>query len=408
MKIAARHAYGVLVLLCGAGLASTAMAQWQEIDASAPFVDRDGNSRWPSCAGAPLPGGTGIADTDFSFFVRPGNPKKLAIFWDGGGACWDPNTCVGTALAGSPIYGTTVDETAVSLAGLDGLGDFANPENPIADYTQVFIPYCTGDLHTGARDTLYQYQPPAGPTVPWTIHHRGADNVAAVLDWLVTHYETDIGYAPSKVFLIGASAGGYGVLYHYPWVADLLPASTTTRVLVDAANGVINQDFYDRALSEDGAWGVREYLAPELEAAFNSGPDQVVIRIFRSLGAAYPRTRFGQYTTAFDATQIGFYNIARHVDNPALWLDPAQLAVAALDWTLRARLAMLSTAITTWNYRYYLARGTDHTIVPEDKYYLETSGGGVAFVDWVDDMLNRTFAWGSDWRNVSCAPSCLP
>ena len=387
---------------------------WIEVDASTPFYDADGVLRRPSCSGGPtlMPAGTGVqaipADTAYSFFFRPGDPDKLAIFWDGGGACWDPNTCIGSALLGDPVYALTVDETVEELDAAPGLADFLNPANPIRSYTQVFIPYCSADLHAGARDAVYRLQAPDGSEIPWLIHHRGYDNVVAVLTWLAGYYE-DGGYgAPSDVFLAGASAGGYGVLYGYPAVADLLPWYTRTRVLVDAANGVINQDFYDRALAPGGAWGVWANLAPELVGAFSSGPDDLAIEIFKALAQNHPRTRFGQYTTAFDTVQIGFYNIARHVDNPELWTDPFQLAIAGIDWTLRARNYMLLSALQAWNYRFYLAGGLDHTIVGDNKYYTERSARGVYFSDWVDDMINRRWPWGSAWRNLSCSPDCLP
>jgi hypothetical protein len=61
-----------------------------------------------------------------------------------------------------------------------------------------------------------------------------------------------------------------------------------------------------------------------------------------------------------------------------------------------------------FNYRYYLAAGTGHTVFPNDSFYIENSAQDVMFSDWVDDMVNRRFVWfRSDWRNVSCEPNCL-
>ncbi len=394
--------------------AAVAGGGWVEIDASAPFTDRNGIERTPLCSGGPelLPTPAGpvpvAADTDFSFFFRAGDPRKLVIVWDGGGACWDANTCIGTALAGSPIYTQTVDETVADLDAAQGLGDRDNPDNPLGDYTQVLIPYCSGDTHLGGTSTTYVYTAPDGTTLPWTIHHRGYDNVVAVLDWLADYYRNDVGRPPSRVFLSGASAGGYGVLYAYPAVADWLPRRTRVRTLVDAANGVINQDFFDRALTPGGVWGVWQNLAPELAGAFASGPDEIWIETLKSLGAHYPRARFGQYTTAFDDTQIFFFNVARNVTAPELWNDPLQIVAAGLEWTVRARAYMLLTALQTWNYRFYLAQGTDHTIIADDKFYTENTAQGVQFVDWVDDMINRFFPFGGDWRNLGCSPDCLP
>lgn len=414
MKLAITGSIAAIGLLFSSALFGQTVPSWQQIDASAPFIDSNGVPRTPGCSGGPVltPTPIGIvpvpADTSFSFFFRPGNPDKLAIVWDGGGSCWDPNTCVGSALLGDATYSLTVDETVEALNAAPGLGDSFNPENSIRDYTQILIPYCTADLHTGSSDTQYFYEAPDGSVIPWTIQHRGYDNVIAALEWVQDYYDNDVGRAPSRVFLAGASAGGYGVLYGYPAVADRLPSRTRTQVLVDAANGVINQDFYDRALTPSGVWGIWENLAPELVGPFSGGPDSLVIEIFASFAASYPRTRFGQYTTAFDETQIFFYNVALNLNSPERWVDPGALFIAGLDWTLRARIYMILSALRNYNYRFYLAKGSDHTIIADNKYYTEDSARSVYFSDWVNDMINRRWFWRSNWRNVSCTPNCFP
>jgi hypothetical protein len=34
--------------------------------------------------------------------------------------------------------------------------------------------------------------------------------------------------------------------------------------------------------------------------------------------------------------------------------------------------------------------------------------GEKRLIDWLDDMINRRFVFGSDWRSVTCAPDCIP
>jgi hypothetical protein len=161
-----------------------AQGGWQEItDASEPFVDGSGTPRAPSCSGGPVPDSSGggfavPADPEFSFFFHGGDPDKLAIAFDGGGACWDTNTCIGSALSGDPIYDLVIDESAAMLNVPGGIGDRNNPENPLRNHTLVFIPYCTGDLHAGSSDTEYPFLTPGGIPAVWTIHHRGYDNVS--------------------------------------------------------------------------------------------------------------------------------------------------------------------------------------------------------------------------------------
>jgi hypothetical protein len=361
------------------------------------------NGMSPGCSGAP-----GTADAEFSFFVREGASDNVAIFFDGGGACSDPNTCIGTAIGDlppGPIYTPAVDETAESLAELEGLGDLSNQDNPIRDFNLVYIPYCTADLHIGANIASYDYTPVGGSSQTYLINHVGAVNVAAVLRWLVQDSGWNLADA-NKAFLAGASAGGYGVLYHYPGIRALFPRSTAMRLLVDASNGIISEGFYNDTLTEDGVWRARDYLPAELVPAFDSGPDDLIVETIKAVAAIDPYARIGQYTTAFDAVQIGFYNIGRNVDDPARWFDPLELLFASLDWATKVRLNMFSTALQAWNFRYYLASGADHTIVPTDEFYSEDSARDVLFSDWLDDMINRRFLWGSDWRNLSCAPTC--
>ena len=74
----------------------------------------------------------------FELWDRPADPTKVVLYFEGGGACFSAETC------------NFDDSTAtVNLdlgsppAGRGGLFDQANPENPIADYSMVYVPYCT-------------------------------------------------------------------------------------------------------------------------------------------------------------------------------------------------------------------------------------------------------------------------
>src|SRR5947207_2143905 len=85
--------------------------------------------------------------TEYAYFVIPGAKDKVIIEFEGGGACWDQKTC-GFA---SSLFKETVDieKHMVDLAGSQTWYDHANPNHPMKDWTHVFIPYCTGDIHWG-------------------------------------------------------------------------------------------------------------------------------------------------------------------------------------------------------------------------------------------------------------------
>jgi hypothetical protein len=312
-------------------------------------------------------------------------------------------------VAGDPVYELEVDETAADLADVGGVGNINNPANPFKNYTQVFVPYCSGDLHWGSKDVSYTYTPPVGPDVTWPIRHRGFDNLMAVLEWLTDYYQS-MGFAPDKVVLAGGSAGGYGGLLALPAVKEILPRRTRTFLLADSANGVITDDFYGRALGgyavSGGVWGAEQNIPDFLQGAFASGADNLAVATYTTLAWRFPWTRIGQYTRAWDKVQVFYYNVAGNINNPERWGDPDYLLPAALEWTLKARLYMRISSLAP-NYRLYIAAGSDHTVLADDSFYTEQSGAGVLFTDWVGDMINRRFVRRSDWQNVSCAPFCL-
>ncbi|MBK1716833.1 pectin acetylesterase-family hydrolase [Thiocystis violacea] len=403
----------VLLLACavsGAAFGLDAAAGWQRILVEpASENDPEGTPR-PGCSGGPLVSttaeGTTVAPapTDFSFFLRPGDPKRLLIVWDGGGACWDSITCIDSAMTGSPVYDLGIDETPESLSTLGGIADTQDARNPVREFTLVFIPYCTGDLYFGSRDVLYDA--PGGGQ--WLIHHRGQDNVLAVLDILKDYYADTLGSQPEEIVLTGASAGGYGVLYSFPAVTQAFPLARKVSVLGDSANGVINWDLYLRALTPEGVWGAWTHLPPELEETFASGPDTLVMGMYQALGWRYPAVHFGQYSRALDGVQILFYNLAKHLNAPEHWLDPAALFISGLEWSTQTRSTLSMTALTTWNYRFYLGEGTGHTIIGDQSFYEERSAGDVQFSDWFADMIEKRWPFRGQWQNSSCAPDCLP
>ena len=53
----------------------------------------------------------------------------------------------------------------------NGIFDFGNARNPLADYSFVFAPYCTGDVHLGNATHVY------GPQL--TVQHKGSVNATA-------------------------------------------------------------------------------------------------------------------------------------------------------------------------------------------------------------------------------------
>ena len=63
------------------------------------------------------------------------------------------------------------------------------PNNPFRDATFVYVPYCTGDMHSGntTHEYQYKYQLADAPKTT-TVHFAGSTNIDAYLAYLVAHY----------------------------------------------------------------------------------------------------------------------------------------------------------------------------------------------------------------------------
>lgn len=136
--------------------------------------------------------------------------KKLMIYLDGGGWCIDELSC-----SMSPA---NVDEHLRTLGLLRGTGGIFNrldARNPARDWNYVFVPYCTGDLHSGANPNAHVEG--VGPQ-----KFVGYLNMQAFLVRIAATFPD-----ASDVLLIGESAGGLGV-----WGTSVLVQSAFPNVRV--------------------------------------------------------------------------------------------------------------------------------------------------------------------------------
>jgi len=401
-------ALGLLALAAGPALADPAAPAgvWQQVLNPAPAIGLDGKPHAAACSGYP---GT---DPRFSFWHKRGKSKNLVVYFEGGGACWDSFSCTFPIVPGLPdqvpqLYTPQVPAGS-SPASYDGIFNAGNPANPAKDWSFVYIPYCTGDVHNGSADRTYAN---AGhPVFPlpsiFNIHHGGFDNFMVVLDWMRRNVDK-----PEQILVAGSSAGGYGASTNFPWVQRAFPKAKMA-VLADAAQGVLSPAF-DTALPGRNSWNPQ--LAPWV---FGADVNQVASSaILRTAALASPRVRVGQFTTNFDAVQIQFYGVSL-LTNPALPACPA--SGLPVSWNHAAQ-ASLAAATAAPNYRHYVAGGSYHTILRSPAFYTEASAG-VAFKDWLAAMLTPGRHLGQldagdddapsarsplgPWQNLAC-PGCL-
>ncbi|HUB09484.1 MAG TPA: pectin acetylesterase-family hydrolase, partial [Myxococcales bacterium] len=137
------------------------------------------------------------------------NSNKLMIFLEGGGACFNIVTCAdndSTVPFGASEFQTNFGPGALEASA--GVFNRSDPANPMADWSFVYVPYCTGDIHGGNA--------PDGGTSDGVGPEAfvGYHNMTLDLARLVPTFTS-----LNEVLLTGVSAGGFGALLNYDQVA---------------------------------------------------------------------------------------------------------------------------------------------------------------------------------------------
>ena len=169
--------------------------------------------------------------------IMRGDPTSttLVVIINGGGACWDGLSCF--VLNGASYLHTTYTEAtfAQKAAGLESspLLHRDDESNPLRDAHLAYVPYCTGDIHSGIAVREYPYDIFGNK---YTVHHAGRVNAtlfAARLAEQMPHAQ--------HVFLIGMSAGGFGAVFTHDVFAAAFPGAVVD-VLSDSAPLVPTKD----------------------------------------------------------------------------------------------------------------------------------------------------------------------
>ena len=296
---------------------------------------------------------------DFRFYSRVADPEKVMLFFQGGGACFSLATC----NPDDPSYTTVA--TGLQPESGSGVFDFENPDNPFRDWSMVFVPYCTGDVHLGDNTNTY------GPGV--TVNHKGYVNGKAAFDYMVEAFPD-----ATEVFVTGSSAGGVPSPLFGGLASDAYPDADVA-VLADASGVYADNPAVNVAIGN--LWGAFNNTPdwPEIEG--QQPEDFSIPGLFVNSGLHDPDIRFARYDNAYDEVQQSFSSLAG-LSNGDL-LDIIQANEAFIE---DAGVPVAS----------YIAPGTDHTILGYDGMY-DLEVDGVSFLDWLNG-----FVAGEETPDVAC------
>ena len=301
---------------------------WETVDAPSDCMCADGSA--------------------FHFYVREASPTKVLFYLEGGGACFSGDMC----KPGSGTYSENISPVS-KLEDSPGIFDFANPENPFADYSVVYVPYCTGDVHAGNITKDY------GNGV--VTQHKGFVNASNALDTMIKRFPNT-----TQLVVAGSSAGSFPTPVFAGIAGDQLP-NADLKVFADSSGAVP-----DAMGFVIGNWGTLETLPdwPEIEGLT---VDQFTpAYTFIKAAEHNPKITFARHDFAFDSVLSSFARMAG--------LSPDDLV--SVMQTNEAKVEATGVNVANW-----ISPGDDHTIAVRDEFYTEEMNG-VRFVDWFTAFMN--------------------
>jgi len=341
-----------------------------------------------------------IAGTPYAVFTKAGDPDKLLIFLQGGGACWqDFYNCNILALS-VPGFGN--GQEPPENPPFPGIFDSDNPDNPFADYSIVYMPYCDGSAFGGDNDVV-DASFPFGPVR----FHRGVRNLSAGMDVAAATFPR-----PKKITVAGSSAGGVGAAAFAPFLARFKYGNRTDlTVFNDAGPIVVNLGATVGVQARDADWDFAKFY-PESCTECSPFGQQTAIVDWRLENDSTIREAF--YETDADTTNRFFAQsnfgppFVAGSFTPLTGLSPSQYRELILEGTsfdaFGTPIGMgdahdaLNDAHRKRYKRFIVAGDTSHTALGSDDRFYNQEANGVLLNEWTREFIldgdgDSQFGW---------------
>lgn len=330
------------------------------------------------------------------FYVRNGTVDKLLIYLEGGGACTSPGFCsynpanVDQVLAGDGQ--TVAGSIGGAVAGRQqpgsaGIFDNTKDVSPFKDWSEIYIPYCTGDVHFGTRKNV------TVPNLTGAQQFVGYLNMKLFIGRIVPTFKDKL----SRVVLTGASAGGFGAQLNYSMVQDAFGSVLVT--VIDDSGPPFSDEHLPVCMQKRWRelWGLNDAFPPdcmECRQADGGGLGRFAEFLLRK----HPNATIGVVSSMQDEVIRLFYSSGLSDCSGFETADPTAITLGQVDpnvyltadaYTaglndLRAKNTSTGKLAT-----YYLggASITFHQHIWRPRFY-EAAASNTTLAQWTTNLLN--------------------
>jgi hypothetical protein len=266
--------------------------------------------------------------SQYKFFVNYSETSNnLVIAFEPGGACWDYESCSGKAgiRGAANVDGLEDDHAEIAPFMVPFFQRFYD-DTPTPDWNFVYVPYCTGDVHSG--NNVITYEDPDGIEPDLVFHHNGHDNVQKIIQWMAGEFES-----VPQMLVTGCSAGGAGSTINYYDIRNGMPGVERAYLLADSGpifpNSVNSKPLHDKVRV---SWNI-DPLLEQYPGTFD-GNDFGTINTM--LATEFPEDRFAITYFRRDYN-YSLYSYERFYDYPdketihQMWWEDTQLLIEQFD-----------------------------------------------------------------------------
>ncbi len=296
--------------------------------------------------------------------TRINDPKKLVIYINGGGACFNEPTCASNPKSFN-------EENAEELTSYDNPGIFShdNSKNPVKDWSFIFIPYCTGDVHSGTTEN--------GRPLGVSQHQKfvGNINFNLVMEYIAPYFlENDV----EEILFFGLSAGGYGVYINVLDLVNYFPDVKTT--VINDSGPIFNNDEAFPLCLQLGFNFIFDLPIPA-DFLYCCLPDFGLGNVYQYAAIKFPNINYGFVSSLEDRTIRFFLGFGQNTCTSTEAM-PAPLFRDALI-SLRDDNLINGNKWST-----YYIEGNSHTLLASDDLYYDKEVEGLYLYEWVEEVIN--------------------
>jgi hypothetical protein len=324
------------------------------------------------------------------FYVHFTESSNLLFYLEGGGACTSPGFCaynpknVNQALAGDgqTLIGSVGGAIGIrQQPGKEGVFNFSNASNPFKDWSQVYVPYCTGDVHFGTRKDVQI------PGLDGKQQFVGYFNMQKFVGRIVPTFKDKV----KRVVLTGASAGGFGTSLNYSMVQD---AFETAQVIAVNDSGPPFPDSIEPVCMQKRwreLWGFADSFAKDCDDC-KQADGGGLINISKYYEKKHPHFSLAMISSMQDEVIRSFYAPGLNNCSGFETGDPAPAVLISFpgDQYEAGLIALRKQYEPTGKFASYYINGafnkTYHQHIWRPRFY-EAAQGGVTINKFVSDFL---------------------